>query len=235
MGSVIRALISRAATNSAQGGSFNLARGLMEVFIAAGGTFQPQVNIHRIVIENGKAAGIELSDGRTVRARQFVASTLDVHQTFESGGERTVALAFLEKLDSFQYTTWSSSAGHLARGPRFAAEKFDPNINRTLKWSIGAETMEDLFSAHQDVQAGRVPKIVHRLRTVKSARSDPGARRRTRLLLARDAAEPRARRQKLRTFRRKARDHRMLRHTARRRARTSLGDTSIQAASTFRN
>jgi phytoene dehydrogenase-like protein len=44
--------------------------------------------------------------------------------------------------------------------PRFAAAKFDPNINRTLKWSIGAETMEDLFAAFEDVKANRVPRIV---------------------------------------------------------------------------
>ena len=163
MGSVIRAFDLESGYQLCQGGSFNLARGLMEVFIAAGGTFQPQVNIERIVIENGKAAGIELTDGRTVRVRQFVASTLDVHQTFESlVGSEQLPLAFLKKLDGFQYTTWSLFGLHLALNdsPRFAAEKFDPNINRTLKWSIGAETMVDLFSAHQDVQAGRVPKIV---------------------------------------------------------------------------
>jgi phytoene dehydrogenase-like protein len=163
MGSVIRAFDLESGYQLCQGGSFNLARGLMEVFIASGGTFQPQVNIERIVIENGKAAGIELTDGRTARARQFVASTLDVHQTFESlVGSEQLPLAFLKKLDGFQYTTWSLFGLHLALNdsPRFSAEKFDPNINRTLKWSIGAETMEDLFSAHQDVQAGRVPKIV---------------------------------------------------------------------------
>src|SRR5262249_20865395 len=70
--------------------------------------------------------------------------------------------AFLNKLDDFQYTKWSLFGLHhaLNESPQFAAAKFDPNINRTLKWSIGAETMEDLFAAHQDVMAGRVPKIV---------------------------------------------------------------------------
>jgi len=29
-----------------------------------------------------------------------------------------------------------------------------------LKWSIGAETMEDLVSAHNDVQAGKVPSVI---------------------------------------------------------------------------
>jgi phytoene dehydrogenase-like protein len=163
MGSVIRAFDLESGYQICQGGSFNLARGLMEAFIAAGGTFQPQVNINHIVIENGRATGIELADGRTVRARQFIASTLDVHQTFEGMvGRRQLPAAFLKKLDGFKYTAWSLFGLHLAlnESPRFSAEQFDPNINRSLKWSIGAETMEDLFSAHQDVQAGRVPKIV---------------------------------------------------------------------------
>jgi len=163
MGSVIRAFDLESGYQLCQGGSFNLARGLMETFIAAGGSYQPQVDIARIVIENGKATGIELADGRTVRARQFVASTLDVHQTFETlVGREQLPAAFLKKLDGFQYTAWSLFGLHLAlnESPRFAAETFDANINRTLKWSIGAETMEDLFSAHQDVMAGRVPKIV---------------------------------------------------------------------------
>jgi len=163
MGSVIRAFDLESGYQLCQGGSFNLARGLMETFIAAGGTFVPQVNIDKIVIESGKATGIELADGRTVRARQFVASTIDVHQTFENMiGRAQLPEAFLKKLDAFQYTAWSLFGLHLAlnESPRFAAEAFDPNINRAMKWSIGAETMEELFAAHQDTMAGRVPKIV---------------------------------------------------------------------------
>ncbi len=163
MGSVIRAFDLESGYQLCQGGSFNLARGLMETFIAAGGAYQPQVNIARIIVENGKAAGIELTDGYTVRARQFVASTLDVHQTFETLiGREQLPDAFLKKLDAFQYTAWSLFGLHLAldESPRFAAESFDANINRTLKWSIGAETMDDLHSAHQDVMAGRVPEVV---------------------------------------------------------------------------
>jgi phytoene dehydrogenase-like protein len=163
MGSVIRAFDLESGYQLCQGGSFNLARGLMETFIAAGGAFEPQVTIDRIVIENGKATGIELAGGGTVRARQFVASTLDVHQTFETlVGREQLPADFLRKLDGFQYTAWSLFGLHLAlnESPRFKAESFDPNINRSLKWSIGAETMEDLNAAHLDVQAGRVPKIV---------------------------------------------------------------------------
>ena len=163
MGSVIRAFDLETGYQLCQGGSFNLARGLMETFIAAGGTFQPQVDIERILLEGGRATGIVLRDGRTVRARQFVASSVDVHQTFESLiGRDQLPAEFLAKLDGFQYTGWTLYGLHLAlnESPRFKAEGFDPNINRTLKWSIGAETMQDLSSAFEDVKAGRPPRII---------------------------------------------------------------------------
>jgi phytoene dehydrogenase-like protein len=163
MGSVIRAFDLQSGYQLCRGGSFNLARGLMETFITAGGTFVPQVRVERIVLEGGRATGIALDDGRVVRAKQFVASTIDVHQTFESLiGREQLPQQLLSRLDRFQYTAWTLFGLHLAlhESPRFAAEAFDPNINRALKWSIGAETMADLFSAHRDVQAGRVPSLL---------------------------------------------------------------------------
>ena len=59
-------------------------------------------------------------------------------------GRAQLPAAFAAKLDRFQYTGWTLFGLHLAlhEPPKFAAAKFDPNINRTLKWSIGAETMD---------------------------------------------------------------------------------------------
>ncbi len=163
MGSVIRAFDLQSGYQLCQGGSFNLARALMETFIAAGGSYAPQVRIDRIMVEGARATGIVLDDGRTVRAKQFVASTIDVHQTFENLiGREQLPASLQSKLDGFQYTPWTLFGLHLAlhETPRFSAAAFDPNIDRALKWSIGADTMEDLFCAHRDVQAGRVPALV---------------------------------------------------------------------------
>ena len=163
MGSVIRAFDLQSGYQLCKGGSGNLARALFETFIAAGGRFAAQVELDRIVIEGGKATGIALQDGRTVRAKQFVASTMDVHQTFEKYiGRSQLPAAFQKKLDKFEYTKWTIFGVHLAlhEPVQFHAEKFDPNIRRTLKWSLGAETMEDLLAAHQDTMANRVPQIV---------------------------------------------------------------------------
>lgn len=162
-GSVVRAFDLETGYQLCRGGSFNLARGLMETFIAAGGTFVPQVDLERILVEGGKATGIVTREGDTVRASQFVASTIDVHQTFEDlVGLDQLPDAYRPKVENFQYTGWTLFGVHMAlnEAPRFAAESFDPNINRALKWNVGAETMDDLFSAFEDVRAGRPPRIV---------------------------------------------------------------------------
>lgn len=163
MGSVIRAFDLQTGYQMCKGGSFNLARGLMERFIQAGGTFWNQCETERIVIENGRATGVEFADGRVARASQFVASTVDVHQTFERFiGREQLPQALQQKLDGFKYTGWTLFGLHLAlaEAPQFKAASFDPNLQFTQKWSIGAETIADLTSAFDDVKNNRVPKRV---------------------------------------------------------------------------
>jgi len=163
MGSVIRAFDLQTGYQLCKGGSFNLARGLMERFIQAGGTFWNQCEPERIVVEGGRAVGVDFADGRSVRASNFVASTIDVHQTFDKlVGRDQLPEAVRARLDNFKYTGWALFGLHLALDemPRFSAAAFDPNIQLTQKWSIGADTISDLTAAFDDVSANRVPRIV---------------------------------------------------------------------------
>ena len=84
--------------------------------------------------------------------------TLDVHQTFESLiGREQLPAAFAEEARRLpvHHVDALRPASRAAREPaRFTAEAFDPNIDRTLKWSLGAETMEDLIAAHATCMAG---------------------------------------------------------------------------------
>lgn len=162
-GSVMRAFDLDTGYQLCRGGSFNLARGLMERFVEAGGHYRNQTHISRIVVEGGKAAGIETSEGETIRARQFVASTADVHQTFEDWiGREQLPADYLTKLDDFKYTAWTLFGVHFAldESPNFTAAADDPTLNRAQKWNVGAESIEDLLSAHEDVKNGRVPSVI---------------------------------------------------------------------------
>ena len=223
MGSVIRAFDLESGYQLCQGGSFNLARGLMETFIAAGGTFQPQVDIDRIVIENGRATGIELADGRTVRARQFVASTLDVHQTFETLiGRAQLPAAFLKKLDAFQYTAWTLFGLHLALQRKPALRRREIRSEHQPRAEMEHRRRDDggsVLRASGRAGRPRAQARAVRLRALEPARSDAGAAGQAHdLLLARDAARARSRRQELRDLQGRIRrqDHRdALRATAR--------------------
>lgn len=163
LGSVVRAFDLTTGYELCQGGSWNLARGLMETFVAAGGGYRNQSPVDRIVIEGGRATGVTFADGRTVRARQFVASTLDVHQTFETMvGRDQLPAAFLARLDGFRYTGWTLFGVHLALAepPRYTAAGFDPHVDRALKYNIGSESIQSLLDAHEDVEQGRAPRNV---------------------------------------------------------------------------
>ena len=165
MGSVIRAFDLESGYQLCQGGSFNLARGLMETFIAAGGTFQPQVDIERIVIENG-TRDRHRACRRPHGARAAVRG-LDPRRASdlrEPDRARAVAGGVPQEARRFPIHASGSLFGlHLAlnESPRFAAEKFDPNINRALKWSRSAPRPWRTCSPRiRTCMAGRVPTIV---------------------------------------------------------------------------
>jgi phytoene dehydrogenase-like protein len=181
VGSLIRAFDLTTGYELCAGGSWNLARGLMETFIAAGGTFLNQSHVERIVVEGGRAAGVELAGGRTLRARGFVASTVDVHQTFESMlGPQQLPDSYREKVARFHHTPWGLFGLHLAldEAPDYTAAAFDPNVNRALKYNIGSETIASLTEAHDDVEAGRVPRRIQfgagALSVLDSSQAPPG-------------------------------------------------------------
>jgi phytoene dehydrogenase-like protein len=163
LGSLIRAFDLTTGYELCEGGSASLARGLMDVFGEAGGMFESNAEVERILIEGGRATGVQLSDGRSVMARQFVASTVDVHQTFEKMiGRDQLPAAFGEKLDNFRYTGWTLLGVHLAlrEPPAYLAAHSDPHLGQALKYNIGSESMQSLMDAHEDVEHGRVPRTV---------------------------------------------------------------------------
>ena len=205
MGSVIRAFDLQSGYQLCQGGSFNLARGLMETFIAAGGTFAAAGPIDRIVIEGGRATGIALDDGRTVRAKQFVASTIDVHQTFESliGREQLPAAAArkarrlpVHRLDAVRPASGAAREPALRGGGVRSEHQSRAEMEHRRRDDGGSVRRASRRAGRTRADARAV-----RLRSAEPARSDPGAARQAHdLCLARDAARSRYRRQRLRGF-----------------------------------
>ncbi len=163
MGALVRGFDLAAGYQVCAGGSWNLANGLMERFIEHGGTYVNHAHVERIVVEGNRATGVELADGRSFRARQFVASAIDVEQTFNTMvGREQLPESYRSKVDAFKQTEWTLFGIHLAlrEAPQYASAGFDPNINHALKYNIGCESMEQLFALHDEVAEGKIPSRV---------------------------------------------------------------------------
>ncbi|MGW6522892.1 phytoene desaturase family protein [Streptomyces sp. NPDC054962] len=163
MGAALRGFDLAAGYQVCVGGSWNLARGLMESFIRAGGTYLNHADVARIVVDDNRATGVELSDGRSLTARNFVASTIDVPQTFgKLVGLDQLPADYRAKAESFKQTAWTLFGVHLAlkEAPHYIGSDFDPNINKALKYNVGCESLEELFALHDEVAAGKIPERV---------------------------------------------------------------------------
>lgn len=159
VGSLIRAFDLTTGYELAEGGSWNLARSLMETFIAAGGEFRNQAHVERIVVDGGRATGVVMADGSQLKAR-FVASTVDVHQTFaQMVGPDQLPAEVAARVEDHKHTPWTLFGLHLALNepPRYKAAEFDPTVDRALKYNVGSETIESLLRAHDEVEAKQVP------------------------------------------------------------------------------
>ena len=198
MGALLRGFDHAAGYQVCVGGSVSLARGLAEAFVKAGGRLMTGAHVERIIVEAGRATGVELADGRTLRARQFVASTIDVPQTFRKMvGFEQLPADYRKKVENFKHTDWSLYGLHLCLKelPRHLGTEFDPNVNRRAEDQSRLRVARAAFRA--SCRGCRKEDPVARLlrdRPDHLFRPEPGAARLSyRLCLARDAV--RARRQ----------------------------------------
>ncbi|MGI0079855.1 MAG: phytoene desaturase family protein [Nitrososphaerales archaeon] len=65
-----------------KGGSGGIAVALENCLKSHGGTVLTRAFVKRAVIQNGRATGVELKDGRSFKARKIVVSAVDPRQTF---------------------------------------------------------------------------------------------------------------------------------------------------------
>ena len=163
MGALIRGFDLVANYQVCVGGSVSLARGLAEAFARSGGRLLTGAHVDRIIVQGGRAIGVELADGRTVRARQFVASTVDVPQTFQTMvGVDQLPAEYRQKVQHFKHTGWSLFGLHLCLRelPRYLGTSFNSHVNESLKVNVGCESLEQLFALHEEVAQGKVPSRI---------------------------------------------------------------------------
>lgn len=157
-------LASPAKAQMSRGGTAALARALESAVREAGGTIRIQTEPKKIVVEGGKAAGIETKEGEVIRARHFVASSLNPHQTFlDLLDPDVLPQGFREKAKQFQYNLIAPLFAlnlNLRDAPRYALAAQRPELDRAFMVIMGLDHVDQYSDIVRHHEAGTIPPTV---------------------------------------------------------------------------
>jgi phytoene dehydrogenase-like protein len=139
------------------GGSHKFAGALAREVIKHGGLILEAATVDRILMQNGRAAGVELGhEGRTLYGK-VVISTLDPQTTFvDLIGEEHLPDSLKHMVNEWAWDKWSFNTVHIAaeEPPRYATD--DPWIDKSFATVVGIESMDQLLAHWDHVSSGRI-------------------------------------------------------------------------------
>ena len=155
---VLIALIPR--TIGVCGGTHNWAHAAVKIILTNGGKIFTEREVDNVLIENGKATGVSLTDGTQVRARKLVISTLDPYNLcFRLIGKEYFSGEILTKVEKLErrYTciTWYTWALH--ERPNYKAASFNPDINEVTNIVMISNDPQALVREQSMLRVGPMP------------------------------------------------------------------------------
>jgi phytoene dehydrogenase-like protein len=138
----------------ARGGMGAISNALASSLQASGGTIRTGAPVERVLIENGRVAGVVVAGGEEIRARNVV-SNLDVKRTFLTlFEEKELPTPFVKRVKHFKIRGSSGKVNIALDGlPDFPAlPKGSPSIRGDLHFT---DTVERMERAYDDWKAGR--------------------------------------------------------------------------------
>ncbi|MBX3514391.1 MAG: NAD(P)/FAD-dependent oxidoreductase [Xanthobacteraceae bacterium] len=157
-------LASPAKAQMSRGGTAALARALENAVYESGGEIRLLTEPARILIENGKAVGVETREGELLRAKNFVASALNPQQTFLDLLDETLVPREIRDLASrFQYNLLAPLFAlhlNLSEAPQYAAAKNNPALAKAFMVIMGLDHVDQFGDIVRHHEAGTVPDTV---------------------------------------------------------------------------
>ena len=157
-------LASTAKAQMTVGGAHMLAVALERAVREAGGDILVATTPRRILVERGRAVGVETDSGETIMARRFVASSLNPHQTFLDLLEPAhLPEDWRRKVEGFAYNLIAPLFAlnlNLSEPPRYAAADNDPALETPFMVIMGLEHVAQYPEIVRHHEAGTIPPTV---------------------------------------------------------------------------
>jgi len=142
-----------------RGGASNLANAFKSVITGNRGTVWTGCHVDRILVNDGRAVSVELSDGRIVEAGKAIVSAVDFPQTVRLVGEDNWDDDIVRKAREWNWGRQSLIVLHLALGrpPHYISARSEPLIDQTFNIYFGVEDSKELDENHRQLKTGLFP------------------------------------------------------------------------------
>jgi phytoene dehydrogenase-like protein len=142
------------------GGAHRLAHWIYKFLYKHGGAAWTSARIKRIIMEDGRATGVELIEGEVLKCK-IVVSSVDPYQTFfRYVGEKHLEPAFVTRIKDYKWEAHSHFVYHMALNevPQFKLGEKYPDLHRTFIHVIGFDTPQDLMNHWERIKRGELEK-----------------------------------------------------------------------------
>ncbi len=145
----------------ALGGTHTLAKALMQACYAAGVELLENTTVDKIIIEDGRAVGVETRLGE-FRANKVIACNADIKQVLvDMVGEEHLDPVIYKRAKDFRYGpsgVLATPALCLHEPPSYKSAQHNPEIDECFYTVIGYEEPADVTRYIRDAHSGRLPK-----------------------------------------------------------------------------
>ena len=141
------------------GGSHMVAQMLGKIILEHGGMILGSNLARRIVLDEGRAEGVETEDGSLFRAEKAVISTLDPQQTFlKFLGSDELDQDLARSIADWEWEEWSLLEVHAAlnAAPAFSFASSNSELNQGLVYLLGYDNSEELIRHWEAIRQGEL-------------------------------------------------------------------------------
>lgn len=145
------------------GGTHRLNGAMVTACLKEGVTMRESSRVARIIVEGGKATGVELVDGRAITAKQAVVSAIGVKDTFQDLiGEEHLSDYYNRRVKNYKDgpdQVLGSVAMALHEAPHYKSADHDPGIDNAWYQIVGYDTPQEMIDYCRAGHNDRLPEL----------------------------------------------------------------------------
>jgi beta-carotene ketolase (CrtO type) len=149
--------------HTSKGGSHGLTHALVKAAVHHGVTILPCCPVKKIIVENGRAAGVVLADeavyaNETLTAKKIISNLTVVPTFIDLVGEAHIPSDLAARIKAFRYDTQHVFVVNyaLSDAPRFASADFDDGIQRTFMGYFGGKDSAAMAGIMESIENRRI-------------------------------------------------------------------------------